>query len=199
MNDKQKSAIVRDYERRFRENAIGESRFFKEKSSLKEAVELAGTAMVCGRKHNHQRRLRGEVLRDATELLLLQLSELQSCQDFDELLAAVTAATTSVRGVSEMYWYDTALRIGAFLGVMPDKVYLHRGTREGAMALGFAGDRAFITVSELPAPFADLTAREIEDCLCIYKTDLKALAQGVPLTDLRRTKGCAYGQPRGGC
>jgi hypothetical protein len=49
-------------------------------------------------------------------------------------------------------------------------VYLHAGTRDGAEVLGFGRRRRTIELHELPAPLRGLSAREIEDLLCIYKS-----------------------------
>jgi len=73
--------------------------------------------------------------------------------------------------------YDTALRIGARLGLSPQKVYLHAGTRHGAAVLGFGPDRPSISLSELPKPLDELNAEEAEDVLCIYAADLARLAK----------------------
>ena len=50
----------------------------------------------------------------------------------------------------ELYCYDTALRIGAKLGLKPDKVYLHRGTRVDARRLGLPTEGATLEMSALP-------------------------------------------------
>ncbi len=71
--------------------------------------------------------------------------------------------------------YDTAHRIGRYLGVEPNRVYLHAGTMEGAKALGFKGNRSFLMRRQLPKEFRTPKPYEIEDCLCIYKDDLKFL------------------------
>ena len=91
---------------------------------------------------------------------------------------------------------DTALRIGAKLGIRPDRVYLHRGTREGARALKLDASQATIDVSQLPPAFQRLDAREIEDCLCIYKEDLRRLAQGSSLREIAAASRCRYRRPR---
>ena len=45
----------------------------------------------------------------------------------------------SIIGVNEMYVYDAAQRMGAFLGLKPQKVYLHAGVRRGPrVAASFA-------------------------------------------------------------
>ena len=68
--------------------------------------------------------------------------------------------------------YDTAVRIGARLGVEPSKIYLHRGTRAGAAALKLNTKRRALDLDELPIDLRILTAREAEDVLCIYKHEL---------------------------
>ena len=72
--------------------------------------------------------------------------------------------------------YDTALRIGAKLGLEPEVVYLHRGTRSGMKALGLDVGRPFIEVDELPQALRSLRPHEIEDCVCIYKSELGSRA-----------------------
>ena len=79
----------------------------------------------------------------------------------------------TVGGLGELYVYDTALRIGAKLNLLPNKVYLHAGTRSGAEALGFDGKATVLNVSDLPRELQKLEPHEIEDVLCIFKADLK--------------------------
>jgi hypothetical protein len=45
------------------------------------------------------------------------------------------------------------------------------GPREGARALNLTGN--IVTLDALPASLRRLSASEIEDCLCIYKAELK--------------------------
>ena len=65
--------------------------------------------------------------------------QLRACKSFLELMQISEK-------VGEGFWahpgltvYDTALRIGAHLDIMPDRIYLHAGVKEGAKALGFSG------------------------------------------------------------
>lgn len=71
--------------------------------------------------------------------------------------------------------YDTAVKIGAHLGLEPTSVYLHTGTRDGARALGLDVRGGTIPIDSLPPEFARLDADEIEDCLCMFKADLRKL------------------------
>jgi hypothetical protein len=83
--------------------------------------------------------------------------------------------TRDIGGLGLLYCYDTALRMGCRLRFLPLRVYLHSGTREGAIALGIDRKRQTVEIAELPPPFACLDAAEIEDALCIYKSDLARL------------------------
>jgi hypothetical protein len=76
--------------------------------------------------------------------------------------------------------YDIAHRHGAYFGKAPALVYLHAGTRAGARAFNATGDT--LDPKKLPAAFSRLEPAEIEDCLCIYKDDLRgAKTIGVPI------------------
>ena len=80
---------------------------------------------------------------------------------------------SGIRGLAELYYYDTALRIGASRSLMPKHVYLHRGTRDGARALGLDWRADLLDPRALPKELAVLEPHEIEDFLCIYKDQLK--------------------------
>lgn len=54
----------------------------------------------------------------------------------------------------------------------PERVYIHAGTRAGARALGLYRRQEYLEPEELPEPFQRLRPAEVEDCLCIYKSDL---------------------------
>jgi hypothetical protein len=91
---------------------------------------------------------------------------------FEQLHKLVRRTVEPIPGVGELYVYDTALRIGAKLGVSPEMVYLHAGTRKGAKNLGFKSSCDTISITELPRALHKLEPREIEDLLCIYKASL---------------------------
>jgi len=80
------------------------------------------------------------------------------------------------RKPKELAQFDTALRIGNFLKILPQKVYLTSSTRTGAEnLLGHLFDKTSLTIEEFPAPFnrPDLSTTEIEDILHIYKDELE--------------------------
>lgn len=103
-------------------------------------------------------------------------------RSFEDLHYEV-ARTIGMKGIADLTIYDITHRIGAYLGKGPRVVYLHRGTAEGARHLGFRGTT--LDPKLLPTAFSKLTPAEIEDCLCIYKSDLAVAGTGT----LRRIGG----------
>jgi len=75
-----------------------------------------------------------------------------------------------------MVVYDLTTWIGAYLGLSPDRIYLHASAAEGARAILRTTGRQTIARSELPAAFRRLRCSECEDCLCIYKSDLARIS-----------------------
>jgi len=77
-----------------------------------------------------------------------------------------------VKGVGELTIYDTANRIGAHLGLKPEHIYLHAGTKKGAeKLLGHRIKAKHINAHDLPPAFQNkaLSNAALEDILCIYK------------------------------
>jgi hypothetical protein len=142
--------------------------------SLDDAVvEAAGSARADGKRENHQRRIPKDALdRFATAVLKQPLA---NARDFEDLHAYVARAGKPIRGIGELAIYDVALRIGWFGRMEPKRVYLHAGTRAGAKALGLDGSAATLPLDAFPAELRVLDASEIEDFLCIYKSELPRL------------------------
>lgn len=143
--------------------------------TLPEAIRRAALSMVPGRqrliRHGHQCRLPASVLSEACRAILRLETDLAVASDFDEVYTLVCAACAAVPGTGPLYRYDVSHRIGLHLGIEPDRIYMHTGTRQGAKALGVdvrGKDR--IHVSELPAQLRGLSPADAEDVLCIYKS-----------------------------
>jgi hypothetical protein len=151
-----------------RPHAIAESESFAREPTFQAAVRRAALGLTAeGKVHSHQRRV-GARHRWAEHLLAhLDLLEAES---FEELFAVIESLI--IPGIKEMTVYDTAHRIGAKLGLEPRLVYLHRGTRDGAVLLGFSRKLRTLEPSQLPPAYQGLRPYEIEDCLCMYKKDI---------------------------
>ena len=167
--------IVRHYKKFFQAGADSESLRYAKLGSLEEAIAEAAYAKAAeGKRHPHQYRLKRSSLQKAHQKL--KQCDLRSCETFHELFVMIHDAIAGIAGIGELMVYDTAHRLGAHLGREPELVYLHAGVRVGATALGFKRSTKWIEPKSLPKPFQKLTAGEMEDCLCIYKDALRAIA-----------------------
>jgi hypothetical protein len=160
---------------RNRARAIEEYESFRKEPSLRAAVERAALAQrPDGKRYDHQRRLSEATLHQVRRVLLD--TSLQHPGSFHELLAAIRDSISPIHGVGELMVYDTAVRIGAWLQLKPEHVYLHAGTRAGARALGLRWRDPFVRFGSLPTALQSLEPLEVEDCLCIYKEQLAQLS-----------------------
>ncbi len=168
--------VVGAYISCYRKMAQAEHSYYRSASSLREVIWLAATARtIDGKKHDHQSRSPLPVLEEAAKCLGRIVHRIEACQTFSKLYNTVEEAILPIHGIGNLTVYDTALRIGAKLNLFPEEVYLHRGTREGATALGLDAGGKSISPAVLPHELSRLEPYEIEDCLCIYKGDLKRI------------------------
>ena len=162
--------IVNAYSEKHQKKAEKEQRWFAIQPNLEEAIRQAALARSPkGKRLSHQRRIPNAVLTESYRQLLDSLATLREAQSFEALHALVASRIGGIKGIGELTTYDTALRIGAFLRLEPNVVFMHSGTRTGAKRLCLDASRDFLTVDELPPAFRALRPRQIEDVLCIYK------------------------------
>ncbi len=194
-------AIVEDYIRVYRPRAKAEYLTFAQESSLSSATMRAALCMLpSGKRHPHQYRIPYKSLENAASLLLMNQDEIKNSKTFEKLHDLINSIIRDSWKVGELAVYDISTRIGAYLHLSPKIVYLHRGTREGAHALGFSGQASTLSLHQLPSAFYMLKPYEIEDCLCIYKNELKNCNYAKHSNCSRKThcatrmrvKGCAY-------
>jgi hypothetical protein len=167
-------AVVEHYKRVHRPNGKVEVAWFKSQPDLATAVDTAATATNSqGKRYAHQCRIKKVAMRKALAALRGAVAKIEKAGDFDELYDTVNAAVGAIDGIGDLYVYDAAFGIGAFLGLVPRRVYLHAGTRAGARRLGLTtGCRPHGEAKEVEAEaseFAELSPAEMEDVLCIYK------------------------------
>ena len=164
--------FIRHYDRYHRVRIGDEENWFRSQPTLRDTISWAALARWRGgKKLDHQLRLKNSDLAQAEDALLGAEQAIARCCSFDELYSMVWRAIKHIWKNPELYCYDTALRIGAKLGLKPDKVYLHRGTRVGARRLGLPTEGATLEMSALPEGLQGLDASEVEDILCLYKND----------------------------
>lgn len=147
-----------------------------ERLSLEQAVGTAALAKNCeGKRSSHHRRRTLAQLALGKAKLIALLPKIRRCESFDELHDVVCGVTDEVKGLGELYAYDTAYLVGIRLGLWPKRVYLHAGTRKGAQALGSSGRLAYLEPSQLRPELQRLSPSEMEDFLCIYEAALRRL------------------------
>jgi hypothetical protein len=146
--------------------------------SLEKAIESAALAKNSeGKRSGHHRRRTPAQLAQGKAKLIALFSQIRSCESFDQLHKLVCEATDPIKGLGELYAYDTAHVIGVRLCLRPKKVYLHAGTRKGAQALGFPGNLPHLEPSQLPTELQLLKPCKMEDFLCIYEAAFRKLGR----------------------
>lgn len=187
--------MVQDYRRRYSADTEKELAWFRGQATLEDAIRTAAFALKPnGTRYSHQRWLKDETAQLAADLMLDHAEEIASTFDFESLHALLKLLLGGVPGIGEMYLYDAAFRLSGKLGRPPARVFLHRGTREGARALGFDSDREHLELKELPEPLRALEAYEVEDVLCLYKDDLAGA-----MSTSKRSGSTPVRRHRGGC
>jgi hypothetical protein len=164
-------SIVKSYQLYNRAKSLEIAYFYKELNSIDEAINKAALALQPnGKRHRHQCRIKAEVLEKIRNILLQRRIEISQCANFDDLFTLIKKA--KIKEFGKLAIYDTAHRIGSYLGIFPDKIYLHAGTLQGARKLKLSTRRGYILIHELPSELQKLEPHEIEDLLCIYKNKL---------------------------
>lgn len=164
--------IVQHYINHKRPLVEAERLVFKNRT-LKEAIHNAARAKLPnGKRHDHFRRFKAEVLEKAEQRLQTRAKQLKGCESFQKLHDLIHDEIRPINGIGALAVYDIANYIGANRGLEPEVVYLHAGTRKGANILGLGWRQKTLDPDELPDEFNRLLPREIEDCLCSYAKDL---------------------------
>lgn len=139
-----------------------------------------------GKKYSHQHRIPKDRL-DAYKNNLLPLEkEFMNCKNFDEIYELFKKHRTF--GIGDLTNYDVALRVSQNYNIYPDYVYIHAGTKAGALNAGLIkkyGKNDKLTLDEITEKLKWLKGVKpylIEDFLCIYKNcinekNLKAYLQ----------------------
>ncbi len=162
-------SIIHHYRKKHLLSAIRELGYFRNLPDLDTCLHNAGLAINHkGKRYRHQSRISKKTLSIAKDKLLKNKEQIKEIDNFDKLFAFIDNLLKPVKGIGPLYIYDTSLRIGSFLGYIPEKVYLHAETTTGARKLGFKNPDS-IEMSEFTNEFQYLEPFEVEDILCIYK------------------------------
>lgn len=169
----QLKVFIRHYSKYHRPNKESEFDWFENQSSLESAIINAAEAKnERGKQYSHQHRVNNTAISNAKFILLENANNIEKIDSFHNLWLLLNKLIKPINGIGELYIYDTTLRIGAFLKIYPERVYLHAGTRIGANRLELKNfNKEWIEINELPQSLQNLSMDEVEDILCIYKND----------------------------
>jgi len=174
--------------------------FFKRVNTLKNAVsyaccgvfEVARDNQVFLIRHNHQEYFmgsngsyRGLPLDDGKSVVRMvhsRLSDIKAVENFDDLYDIIKECSAAKRQFGQLSIYDSAVRIGAFLGIKPDFVYIHTGVRAGVAVLEEKGytnnqlsNRNYAPLKEFPVEMHEMTEISAENFSCKSKEEFKKL------------------------
>jgi hypothetical protein len=148
--------------------------YIKNQKSLKKVIQIACLSTEeNGKRHRHQNRISKSNLLEFHDNVRKQIRKIRNVKNFDELIRIIR--DQRIAGIGELTIYDVAHRIGLFLNILPDKIYLHCGTRKGAkLILGKISSKSILK-SDLPEPlkYSDLECWELEDLFCLRKNVFK--------------------------
>jgi hypothetical protein len=170
-------AIVEDWKMRFID---GDAKKFRDTvvdycvkaDSFEEAVRRAcGCRNELGKKHNHQSKVRDVVL-DEWSIKIVGNIRSGEMKSFDQLFDRLEELI--IKGIGPVTHYDVATRIGAYLGLEPEQLYLHAGVLEGWKLLHKYNQTWPFRIRRIfwPVPLQCLPADQVEDLLCAYRTFL---------------------------
>ncbi|MBB5637274.1 hypothetical protein HDE68_003187 [Pedobacter cryoconitis] len=173
--------------------------FYKKLSDFTELIVHAvdGTFEVSNNgishfiKHNHQKRytkdghqigVSPDALKKVRNNLLKKTDYLKEVNSFDEIFAIVSSAKEI--GFGQLAIYDTTVRIGAYLNIEPNKVFLHAGAQIGMRYLEQKGyvkpgisESLFVDIQHVPLELQEVRPIVIEHFLCSQKDKLESFLQ----------------------
>jgi len=162
--------LLQDYDTRHRPKRQDELDWFSTQTTFRGAIRAVARAEGRrGERLDHQRRIRRDAVPEAELVLMKCASLLRRATSFDALLQVIEIAIRPIFGIGELYCYDAALRLGCYLGLAPEYVYLHAGTRKGARAFATLRGKIPRLPREAFPELRDRSASEIENILCVYE------------------------------
>ncbi len=137
-------------------------------NDVKMLAKLIGWAITSeGKTHPHQCQVEKTAKANLELFILNNFEELSKVIKFHDLYKMVN----KIKGIGPLAADDASIRVGACIGLVPDKVYLHQGAREGARNLlrDKMKNKRYLKVKDFPVELHSLTPAQLENFLCMYK------------------------------
>ncbi len=183
------SSLVAIYNRENGPNLDDDLQFYRNLASIDDAIRFACHGRN-GKIHKHQRRVGRATLEHARKVLHRHTDKITACKSFDDLLTLVENRTSSIDRFGVLAAYDTSLRLGAYLGLSPQLVYTHAGTKKGCKALNVPTKGGKVEMVDLPSPINDMEPYHAENFLCIFKDRFSGVDEAGKEPDPRKTRSC---------
>ena len=160
----------------YRENEMRElhelARFFKS-LSFHSAIEYAASGVTPHRKiHPHQRRIGVKLLRQSATLLKEYHSTIRKAKSFAHLFMITEAVKSQLKGLGDLWSYDTALRMSFNRGrsFYPQAVFMQRGNMKGIKKIFSKKPvkQRTLSVKIFPKEIRSLKPFEIENFLTVW-------------------------------
>ncbi len=166
------AVLVKEYLDQYRDCYKSEDEWWRESSTWEEALKKAWNSRLCdGKMHGHQCRV-AHKLPEGLKISLDANVQPDRFKNFHQLYSWIKSITTDVKGLGATTTYDVAQRLGVWMNMQPEFVYLHAGAAKGAKHLGIEGES--VLLSAFPNEIQKLGATHAENFLCIYKKELAA-------------------------
>jgi hypothetical protein len=144
----------------------------------KEALRIAVNSIrPNGKMHNHQSKV-SAALPTLRGHLIAHYDLLIESANFAELHSLIWIK--KLHGIGPMTVYDVSVRFGAWLGLKPEAIYIHAGTKAGLKALGVKPKYTWshiVRMEQLPPILRRKDPDEVEDFLCTYRMAFELLKE----------------------
>lgn len=107
-------------------------------------------------------------------VLLKEINYFEKVTLFTEIYDRLYRITESHSEFGELFAYDVSLRIGSYLKVLPNNIYLHAGAEKGYKSIFGEVESPIVkkeVFSNLLIDFEDLSPCQIENFLCVAKVN----------------------------
>lgn len=163
--------LVQDFIDRFpRERRDFVVPYTAESNSISQAIARAVSSVDANNKqHHHSFSISEHAMDNCFVKLIAQDDSLIRSINFHDLYKKVKRVLKDVNGIDDVYIYDIAVRIGSYLGLEPERIYLHSGVAVGAAKLGLIEFPESLEYNQMPEALKAMTPDMIEDFLCCMR------------------------------